>query len=279
MGLNVLNNERVKQRYPDRLVFVPSAPGDSGLALGRLLAHIRPQEQVHAQYLGPKVVNDVPTSQELRENDMLRGVFHVDQYASEMMRISASERSKLSDNSVLVSKAEVAQMLADGKIIGVINGRSEFGPRALGARSILCDPSYPDMRDRINKKIKSREWYRPFAPVCRRQDAATYFDSTQFEFMESMAFAPAVRPEWKDKLPSITHVDGTARLQTVTETSQPWLYDLLCEFDALTGRQVLLNTSFNVKGKSILNDINEAVEVLGSTDLDAVIYYDRMLII
>tara|TARA_R110000868_G_scaffold9000_10_gene45676 strand:- start:27694 stop:29385 length:1692 start_codon:yes stop_codon:yes gene_type:complete len=279
VALNVVNNEYVKHQYPDRLVFIPSAPGDSGLALGRLLADIRPAEQVKANYLGHTVVNEVPTKQDIINDPTLRGMFNMDKVAAEIMEYVTAYRSRLSDSSVPITVTEIAQMLADGKIIGVINGRSEFGPRALGARSILCDPSYPDMKDKINKKIKSREWYRPFAPVCRLQDAPTYFDSTQFEFMESMAFAPMVRPEWRDKLPSITHVDGTARLQTVTKESHAWTYNLLTEFDRLTGRQVLLNTSFNVKGKAILNDITDAVDVLGSTDLDALIYEDRMLVI
>ena len=279
IALNVLNNEKVKLKYKDRRTFVPAAPGDSGLALGRMLDAHKPQKQVKAAYLGPLVLNEMPTIDEIRKRQILRGVFNIDKGVYERFRTVDHQRLKISDNSVPITKTEIAQMLADGKIVGAINGRSEFGPRALGSRSILCDPSYPGMRDKINKNIKSREWYRPFAPVCRLEDAETYFDSCQFEFMDTMAFAPLVRPEWRDKLPSITHEDGTARLQTVKQEDQPWLYELLTEFQKVCGREVLLNTSFNVKGKSILNDIVEGVVVLESTDLDALIYEDRMMVV
>ena len=157
--------------------------------------------------------------------------------------------------------------LKNGKIVGLIQGECEIGPRALGFRSILCDPSYPDMKDTLNAKVKFREWYRPFAPACRYEDAPKYFNSVNFENMECMSFVAEVKEEYKEQLQSITHVDNTARLQTVTKESNPFFYDLLTEWDG-----VLLNTSFNVQGKPILNTLKDAIDILNKTQLDYVYY-------
>lgn len=162
--------------------------------------------------------------------------------------------------------------LARGKIVGVVRGNSEHGPRALGNRSILCNPAFPSMKDILNAKVKNREWYRPFAPVCRLEDASKYFDmnwETRW-----MSFCPTVKPEWRDKLVSITHVDGTARVQTVTREQNPWLYDLLTEFEKKTGIGVLLNTSFNVNGKPILSRYSDALLVYDKTELDCLVLSD-----
>ena len=163
-----------------------------------------------------------------------------------------------------------------GKIIGVVKGNSEHGPRALGNRSIICDPSHPEMKDILNAKVKNREWYRPFAPVCRLEDVSKYFNFSG----ESrwMSFCPEVRDEWKEKLTSITHVDGTARVQTVTKEQNEWLYDLLTEFEKLTGVGVLLNTSFNVNGKPILSTYKDALHVFKNTQMDRLILENYYII-
>lgn len=134
------------------------------------------------------------------------------------------------------------------------------------------------MKDILNAKVKHREWYRPFAPVVRLEDVNKYFQWDK----ESrwMSFCPQVKEEWKEKLSAITHVDGTARVQTVTKEQNPWLYDLLTEFEKETGVGVLLNTSFNVDGKPILSTVQDAFTILEKTQLDSLIieqYYFRKI--
>jgi predicted NodU family carbamoyl transferase len=169
----------------------------------------------------------------------------------------------------ILNQNTLVKDLIEGKIIGIARDRSEHGPRALGNRSIICNPSLPEMKDILNAKVKHREWYRPFAPVVRLEDVNKYFEWDK----ESrwMSFCPKVREEWREKLTSITHVDGTARVQTVTRKQNKWLYDLLTKFEKKTGVGVLLNTSFNVDGKPILSTVKDAFTILEKTELDCLI--------
>ena len=130
------------------------------------------------------------------------------------------------------------------------------------------------MKDILNSKVKFREWYRPFAPFCKKEDAEKYFCSRNFDNLEYMSFAPDVKQEYRDKLPAITHVDGTARLQVVTEESHPHFYELLTEFGKLSEPNVLLNTSFNIRGYPILSTIEDALYALNNTQMDYVIIED-----
>ena len=124
----------------------------------------------------------------------------------------------------------------------------------------------------MNAKVKHREWYRPFAPVVRLEDLTKYFEwDTESQWM---SFCPKVRPEFVEQLKSITHVDGTARVQTVTREQNEWLYDLLTEFASITGIGVLLNTSFNVNGKPILSSAKEAFEVFYNSAMDGLVVED-----
>ena len=162
--------------------------------------------------------------------------------------------------------------LMEGKIIGVVKGQAEHGPRALGHRSILCNPSIPEMKDTLNAKVKNREWYRPFAPVVRLEDVSKYFE---FEGESRwMTFCPKVREEWREKLAAITHVDFTARVQTVTKEQNEFLYNLLTDFEAANGVGVLLNTSFNVNGKPILSTYSDAFKIYEKTQLDCLLLED-----
>ena len=172
-----------------------------------------------------------------------------------------------------ITKKDIAKLIKDGKIIGLVYGDSEVGPRALGNRSIVCDPNIPDMKDILNSKVKFREWYRPFAPFCKKEDAHKYFDSPNFDNLEYMSYAPRVKV---DTLPSITHVDGTARLQTVTEESHSHFYELLTEFGKLSDTNVLLNTSFNIRGYPILSTIEDALYALENTEMDYVVIEDYL---
>jgi carbamoyltransferase len=128
------------------------------------------------------------------------------------------------------------------------------------------------MKDTLNARVKHREWYRPFAPVVRLEDVNKYFEWNKES--KWMSFCPKVREEWKEKLVAITHVDGTARVQTVTRDQNEWLYDLLTKFEEKTGIGVLLNTSFNVDGKPILSTIKDAFEIFEKTELDCLVIED-----
>lgn len=238
-ALNVLNNERIKVKY-GREVFVPSAPDDTGLGLGYIFEKTRPKKQVRTHDIGP----------ELYDKRELEG-------------------------RKTITNEEIVKLLQDGKIIGYAQGPSELGPRALGFRSILCDPSYPGMKDKINK-IKRRQWWRPFAPACRKEDAHLYFDSPSFEHMEFMSFAVKVKEEAKQKIPAVVHVDGTARLQTVTSDSNEKFYDLLCDWNRITGKHVLLNTSLNSWGEPIANTIEQCYKILQGTELDCLVIENRL---
>ncbi len=168
----------------------------------------------------------------------------------------------------------LARLLADDRLVGVIRGRYEIGPRALGNRSILCNPLNPDMRGILNDKVKHREWYRPFAPVATAEDAGRYF--TNVTDIPYMSVICETRPQYAERLPSVTHVDGTARLQTVRREQNPFLYDTLKAFEEHSGVPVLLNTSFNPHGEPILNYCSAGLEMLETTDLDLVLIDDTL---
>jgi carbamoyltransferase len=161
---------------------------------------------------------------------------------------------------------QVAAMLADGKMVGWFQGGAEFGPRALGHRSILADPRNPGVRDFINSRIKFREDFRLFAPSVLADEANVYFDC-DYESPYMILVAP-VRDEWRDKIPSVVHRDHSARIQTVTEATDPKYYQLLKAFKELTGIPILLNTSFNKRGMPIVETPEQAIEFFLECDLD-----------
>jgi carbamoyltransferase len=166
--------------------------------------------------------------------------------------------------------ATLASLIHADQIVGVVRGRYEVGPRALGNRSILCNPLNADMRQVLNDKVKHREWYRPFAPVVAAEDAPTYFTNTaDIPYMSVICFT---RPEYRAMLPSITHVDGSARVQTVRQAQHPFLHATLKAFERAAGVPVLLNTSFNPGGEPILNYYGVALDMLTNTGLDLVLF-------
>ena len=159
-----------------------------------------------------------------------------------------------------------AKNIADGGIIGWFQGREEWGPRALGNRSILCNPSLPDMKDKLNARIKNREPFRPFAPVCREEDLPTVFEGSHP--VPFMIVVYMVKPEWRPKLPAITHEDGTGRIQTVSREQNELYYDLIGKFNELTDVPVLLNTSFN-ENEPIVHTPEQAINTFERTKMDA----------
>jgi carbamoyltransferase len=248
-ALNVLLNKRILDNKKDKKVFVPPNTNDCGIAAGGVLWYLKPQKQVDLTYSGLPIL----------DADNLG--YLINKYYLEVF-----------EN---VTLDELAIYLNDGHIVGIIQGNSEHGSRALGNRSILCDPR-SGMKDILNNKVKKREWYRPFAPMVRLEDAPTYFDIPEGVESRHMVFVANVRDEWADRLASVRHEDGTGRLQTITKTQNPLIYDLLGKFGNLSGHSVLLNTSFNINGKPILTRLDDAFKLLKESDLDAVYYDGKM---
>lgn len=245
---NVLANARLLRDGAADAVYVPPAPGDSGGAVGAAayLAHAvlrRPRPSPHSAYLGPS--------------------FSIDEVRQPVIAAGLPYRELERDETVHVA----ARMIADGRIVGWFQGRMEFGPRALGARSILADARDPTMKDKVNARIKFREPFRPFASAVLADCAGRYFeDEVSSPFM---SFAVRVRDEARSRISAVTHVDGTSRIQTVDPYAQPIFYDLLQEIGRLTGEPVVLNTSFNIRGEPIVATPTDAVECFMRTSLDA----------
>jgi carbamoyltransferase len=238
-ALNILLNTRLKKEL-NRDIFIPPNPNDCGIAAGMMLNYLKPNKSIDLTYSGIGILDE----------DVLM-TYIEDWWCPEL------------DLGLLVDD------IISGKIIGVVRGNSEHGPRALGNRSIICSPIFPNMKDILNEKVKNREWYRPFAPVVRLEDVNKYFD---FEGESRwMSFCPYVKHEWRGMLSSITHIDGTARVQTVSKEQNPWLYNLLTLLNEKTGIGVLLNTSFNVNGKPILSKYSDAIKVFENTQMDCLI--------
>jgi carbamoyltransferase len=249
-GLNILLNTFLVEQH-NREVFVGPNPNDCGLAAGMLLEQIKPKEPVDLTYSGLPLL------------DLDAFQYYLD-----------PPSNKISVEKIDIEK--LANDIYEGKIIGVARGRAEHGPRALGNRSILCNPSIPDMKDKLNAEVKKREWFRPFAPVVRLEDVNKYFHWDR----ESrwMSFCPRVREEWKEKLQAITHVDGTARVQTVTREQNEFLYDLITAFEKLNEVGVLLNTSFNVNGKPLVSTVSDAFDILYNTQLSGIVIEDNYVL-
>jgi carbamoyltransferase len=170
--------------------------------------------------------------------------------------------------------SKIVEYLKDGKILGIINDNSEVGPRSLGNRSIICDPSFPEMKDVLNSKVKFREWFRPFAPVCRLSDKDLYFEhATKSNYM---SFAPKIKDEYENHVKAIVHEDKTTRLQTTTEYTHKLFNDILNQLSEENHLPIILNTSFNIKGLPILTTYEDAFYVLDNTELDYLVIKNKI---
>ena len=233
-------------------VYVQPVSGDDGVALGAALYRTSlvekiPNHRFPAPLFGPQYCQcEIETA--LRHFDG---------------KIQWRRLDSLSDTC-----ACAARLIADGRVIAWHRGRMEYGPRALGNRSILADPRRPEMRYRINAMVKKRESFRPFAPACSVEEAHRWFDVAPGIELPYMISVVDVRPEARALLPAITHVNGSARLQTVSENDNPDFHALLLAVGETTGRQMVLNTSFNVKGQPIVNTPEEAIETFLGTGIE-----------
>jgi len=255
VALNCVANRRLHTDGPFQHIFVQPASGDAGSALGAAaLAHIALTGQRHSceplahVYLGPAYAPDAIASL-LKE----AGISALDFRGNEHALLSA-----------------VSDRIERGQVIGWFHGRMEFGPRALGARSILADPRAPAMRDRLNELVKKREAFRPFAPAILEEHVAAHMDiDYPSRFMTETC---AVRSPLS--LPAVTHVDGSARVQTVDRVTNPRFARLLARFFERTGCPLLVNTSFNVRGEPIVCTPEDAIRCMANSQIDSLVLED-----
>ncbi|HET9015554.1 MAG TPA: carbamoyltransferase C-terminal domain-containing protein [Thermomicrobiaceae bacterium] len=247
VALNCVLNARLRDAGPFEHVWVQPAAGDAGTALGAAL-------WVDARERGA-------TCRPWRMDDVFLGPGYRDEEIESFVAWSKLPYRRMEDVA-----AEVADLLADDRVVGWFQGRMEFGPRALGARSILASPLHATMQTRLNE-IKDREDFRPVAPVVLESAADDWFvGAARSPFM---LFVHDVRPDRAARIPAVRHVDGTARIQTVSHAQHPRYHDLLRAFQARTGVPVLVNTSFNTRGEPIVCSPRDAVECFWSSPLDA----------
>jgi carbamoyltransferase len=283
VALNCVGNGRLLREGPFRNIWIQPAAGDAGGALG--VAQL-----IHYRHAGkPRVVKPC--------RDSMRGSYLGPEFSPsqiEQFLKSAGASYVRLDQPALLDR--VARQLADEKIVGWFDGRMEFGPRALGARSILGDPRSPRMQAQMNIKIKFREGFRPFAPSVLRERVSEYFElDTDSPYM--LLVAP-VRQErripltaeqhklWgidklnvpRSDLPAVTHIDYSARVQTVTRETNQGYYDLIKAFEARTGCAVLVNTSFNVRGEPIVCTPEDAYRCFMRTEMDLLVLENIVLV-
>ncbi len=259
VALNCVANGRIAREAGFDKVWIQPAAGDDGIAIGcayygRLALHKQPRSFVmrHAYTGMPYTDEDVHAVADKR-----------------LVRLATVRRR--SDDIC----RDTAKVLAEGQVVGWFQGGSEFGPRALGNRSIIADPRTPGMKDHLNNRVKFRQPFRPFAPIVLEERAEEIFEGP--EDSPFMLLAKHVKPEWRDRIPAVVHVDGTARVQTVRQDTNERLYRLLKAFDALTGVPVLLNTSFNVKGEPIVETPQDALECFLATGIDYLAMHDLLI--
>ena len=261
VALNTTANGRLLEAGVFDEIYVQPAAADDGSALGAALQHAA---------LAGEVVNR-------RSPTPFYGPAHSPESAVEALRAFGDQIEAVELADLAEACAVAGDLIAGGEVIAWYRGRMEFGPRALGHRSILADPSRPDMRDRVNALVKMREAFRPFAPAVSLEQVDRWFDVAPGTELPYMTVNVNVRPEHRPSLPAITHVDGSARVQTVSARDNPEFHALLGAVGTRTGREMVLNTSFNVKGQAIVNTPTEAVETLLSCGIQA-LFLENVLV-
>jgi carbamoyltransferase len=259
VALNCVANGRIAREAGFENVWIQPAAGDDGIAIGcAAYGHIEVLKQPRSFVMKQSYVGKPYAEQDITN-------------ATQKFLVRIQTTAVRSDDIC----RETAKLLADQKVIGWFQGGSEFGPRALGNRSLLADPRMAGMKDILNSRVKHRQPFRPFAPIVLAERAKEIFEGE--EDSPFMLIAKPVRREWRDRIPAIVHVDGTARVQTVSEDTNPVLYRLLKEFEALTGVPVLINTSFNIKGEPIVETPQDAMICFLTTGIDHLVLHDTLI--
>ena len=252
VALNGVVNYRILKEGPFENLHIPPSPGDAGSAVGC------------AQYLyycHKKNKRKMEHNAEMIQNNVYVGPSHSNDEIKSFLDMNKIHHKYLETDSLLET---TAQLIAEGNVVGWYQGKMEWGPRALGNRSILADPRNAEMKYTLNEKIKHRESFRPFAPCILEEHLSEYFD-IDIPSPYMLFVAPVKKPE---KIPAVTHVDGTSRLQTVSKDTNPLYYDLIKEFYKITDVPVLINTSMNVRGEPIVNTVEQAYNMIIKTDMD-----------
>jgi carbamoyltransferase len=255
VALNSVLNGKILSSTPFKRLWIQPNAGDGGGSMGAALAvyyevtkqQRDPKQYLKHAYLGPE------------QSDS-----KIEQY----LQTNAISYSKFTDSTELLSTT--AKLLHQNKVVGWFQGRMEWGPRALGARSILANPCNPDAQELLNTKVKHREKFRPFAPVICRERVADYFEADQELPLAAdfMLMVYPIKQKWHKLIPAVTHVDGSGRLQTIAREQNPLYYDLLVEFEKLSQVPILINTSFNIRGEPIVCTVHDAYKCLMGTEID-----------
>jgi carbamoyltransferase len=252
---NVVANSRVLAEAGFADVFIQPASGDSGGAIGAALYAYHQRTPVRRT---PQLSYDTCLGPSFSNETVLKALEQFDAVYEQL------------DSPALFQ--QTARLLKDDFVVGWFQARMEFGPRALGCRSILANPGNPHMKDILNQRVKLREQFRPFAPAVLEEDAAEYFDHAGKS--PFMLFCPSVKADKRAAIPSVTHVDGTARIQTVSRTANPRFHALITEFKRLTGVPMVINTSFNIRGEPIVCTPEDALKCFFGTEIDFLIIGD-----
>jgi len=257
VSLNSVAMGKILERFPNlEGIFVPPVPYDGGLCIGS------------AQYHWHHVLGN-PRIKWKNNSSPYLGVTYTKKDVEESIK-------KFSVTSEKTCDVDVVDLLLQGKIVSVYNGRAESGRRALGNRSILADPRNKDMKDRVNHKVKHRQWFRPFAPSILREEVKSWF----VRDVESpyMSFVVPFREEVKDKVPAVVHFDGTARLQTVSREDNEWYYNFLRLWNERSSVPILLNTSFNDR-EPICETPENALKCFSETDIDFLYFPEHKILV
>jgi len=262
VALNGVANGKILKKTAFKNIWIQPASSDSGTSLGV------------ASYIYNVILNKKRNY--VMENAYLGPEYHAG-YIRYFLNNNKIKYSEFESDKDLIKKT--AFLIKKNKIIGWFQGKMEFGPRALGSRSILANPLNKDMQDILNKKVKHREPFRPFAPVVCDEDVLTYFnaDKPLQKPAEFMLMVYPIKKKFHKEMPSVTHVDGTGRLQVIKRKTNPLYYDLVKEFGRITKTPVLINTSFNIKGEPIVCSPEDAYRCMMGTGIDYMVI-DKFLI-
>tara|TARA_B100000686_G_C16805252_1_gene989561 strand:- start:402 stop:2138 length:1737 start_codon:yes stop_codon:yes gene_type:complete len=247
VALNSVMNGKVLKKGIFDDVFVQAAASDAGCSIGA------------AFYIHNMILRQP-------RNFVFKTACIGKQFSNEEITLELQKTKNISYRKLENVHDETAKLLAAGKIVGWFQGRAEFGPRSLGSRSIITAPYPGKMKDILNHRVKHRESFRPFAPVILQEKTGEYFDMDYPS--PFMLLVYNVKPDKRDKIPAVTHVDNTGRVQTVNKQENPSFYNLVASFEKITGVPVILNTSFNVQGEPIVNSPYDAINCFLTTDID-----------
>ena len=252
VALNGVANYRILKEGPFENLHIPPSPGDAGSAVGcaQYLYHCHAKNKRLTENIAERIANNIYVGPEYT-NDEIKSFLDKNKISYELL-----EGEQLLRNT--------AKLISEGNIVGWYQGKMEWGPRALGNRSILADPRDGKMKDILNEKIKHRESFRPFAPSILEEYISEYFDIDR----PSPYMLLVAKVKKPDKIPAVTHIDGTGRLQSVSKEVNPLYYDLINEFYKLTSVPVIINTSMNVMGEPIVNTPEQAYNMILKTDMD-----------